>query len=295
VVAPVNFGKGLAARANRSSRLAAYNAWHMWHQHLFNLLSRAWHSSVGSLGSTTLAIVFAAIIFLGIQALKTYRNRHSMQEFWRTHWKENIRDGVIVTACVWAILFSWNVSKTVYEDHVGLVTANTMLSVKNRELEDANQKLREPSKPADREPSSQKLPRLRIQDKNGPLNGRVLYRDEQGNLNFPDPLQIKNIGSLSTQHVAVRVSFSEVVALTVMQFWQSTGTGDEEFPFELYIGGPITIDPGERWICPPLAGKKVTQGDKPIIVRIKVFYGAVEPEQATFRIEKPKLHPALSP
>jgi hypothetical protein len=133
-----------------------------------------------------------------------------------------------------------------------------------------------------------KKPRLRIEDRNGPLNGRIIYMDEQGNLNFPDPLWIKNIGNLATQTINLRVSFSEVVALSVRQRWESTGTGNDDFPFELWVGGPIVIDIGDRWWMPTLAGKKAIQNDKPIVVKVRAFCGTEEPSQAIFRIEKPK-------
>jgi hypothetical protein len=141
-------------------------------------------------------------------------------------------------------------------------------------------------------PTPRKEPRLRIEDKNGPLNGRTIYMDEQGNLNFPDPLWLKNIGNLNTQTVSIRVSFSEVVALTVRQKWDSTGTGNDDFPFELWIGGPVVVDVGDRWWLPTLAGKRAIQSDKPIVVKVRAFCGTEEPSQAVFRLEKPKPRPS---
>jgi hypothetical protein len=111
-----------------------YNFSPMWIHHLLHLLGRAWHSSVNSLGNTTLTIVFAAAVFLAIQILKTIRKRGNVREFWRTHWKENIRDGAIVTVCAWFILFSCNVGNTIYQDHLDLVVANAALVAKNKQL-----------------------------------------------------------------------------------------------------------------------------------------------------------------
>jgi hypothetical protein len=132
-----------------------------------------------------------------------------------------------------------------------------------------------------------KTPHLNILYKKEPLNGKVFYFDAQKNLNLPDPIQIRNTGTLSTQRIGVRVSFSEVVALSARPFWDSSGTGDDRFPFELWVYGPVVLDPGENWLVPSLVGRKAIEGDKPIIVKVRVFYGSPEPAQAIFRIEKP--------
>lgn len=117
-----------------TGKAGVYNARPMWIHHLVHLLGRAWHSSVNSLGNTTLTVVFAAAVFLAIQILKTIRKRGNVREFWRTHWRENIRDGTIVTACAWFILFSYNVGETIYQDHLDLVAANAVLLTKNKQL-----------------------------------------------------------------------------------------------------------------------------------------------------------------
>jgi hypothetical protein len=142
----------------------------------------------------------------------------------------------------------------------------------------------------------ERKPELRVEDKDGPLNGRVIYMGQQSDLNFPDPLWVRNVGNGSTQAISIRVSFSEVVDLTVRAGgWQSTGTGSDEFPFELWIGGPITIDPQERYWLPTLQGKRAVQSDRAIIVKIKAFCGTEEPTQAIFRLEKPKPQSQVSP
>jgi hypothetical protein len=130
-------------------------------------------------------------------------------------------------------------------------------------------------------------PRPHVIDKLGPINGRVFYQDEAGNLNFPDPLSIRNDGDLSTQQVSVHVYFSEVVALSVRQFWESTGTGDDRFPFELWVRANLQLSPGETWKIPTLQGKRANiEWVKPIVVKMEVFYGAPKPEVVVFRIEK---------
>jgi hypothetical protein len=131
------------------------------------------------------------------------------------------------------------------------------------------------------------FPRMQVEDSHGPVNGRVFYQDDAGNLNYPDPLSLRNIGSLPTQQLAVHVYFSEVVALSVRPFWESTGTGYDEFPFELWVRANLQLNPREKWNIPTLQGKRANIAwVKPITVKMEVFYGAPKPEVVTFRIEK---------
>src|SRR6266852_4247725 len=117
-------------------------------------------------------------------------------------------------------------------------------------------------------------PRMQVEDSHGPVNGRVFYQDDAGNLNFPDPLSIRNIGGVSTQQLAVHVYFSEVVALSVRQYWESTGTGYDEFPFKMWVRANIQLNPREKWNIPTLQGKRANIARvKPIIVKMEVFYG----------------------
>jgi hypothetical protein len=120
------------------------------------------------------------------------------------------------------------------------------------------------------------------------VNGKNFYQDDAGNLNFPDPLYVRNVGQIAIQQqIAVHVYFSEVVALTVRQFWESTGTGYDEFPFALWIRSTSTLNPREKWTIPTLQGKRANlTWTKPIIVKMEVFCGNPKPETVIFHIEK---------
>lgn len=136
-------------------------------------------------------------------------------------------------------------------------------------------------------PPRQPIPKLQVEDRRGAINGRVFYQDEAGNLNLPDPLYIRNIGPIPIQQIAVHVYFSEVVALTVRPTWESTGTGYDDFPFELWVRDYISLSPKEKWTVPTLQGKRANiEWTKPIIVKMEVFCGNPKPEKVIFYVEK---------
>ena len=45
------------------------------------------------------------------------------------------------------------------------------------------------------------LPRMRVEDAKGPLNGRTIFQSDAGDLNFPDPLWVRNVGSIQAHQV----------------------------------------------------------------------------------------------
>ncbi len=87
-------------------------------QHLSHLLAASWSSLVASLGTTTLAIGLAASTFFLPLVLMALRNGIASVRF---HISQNLRDGLILTAIFWSLLYAWNVAKTVYIDHQLLV------------------------------------------------------------------------------------------------------------------------------------------------------------------------------
>jgi hypothetical protein len=133
----------------------------------------------------------------------------------------------------------------------------------------------------------EKTPKLHISDNGGPLNGRVFQEDEKGNIDLP-VLRLTNVGNLAVQQASIRVYFSQAVVNVAGPTYQPTPSDDPRLPFELYLGGAIQINPGEPWSMPPLTLRRAVASENPIFVKIKVFYGALVPEQATFRIEKRK-------
>ena len=133
----------------------------------------------------------------------------------------------------------------------------------------------------------EKIPKPQLVDKSGSVSGRVFYQDDAGDLNFPDPLYVKNVGNTLIQQVSVYLYFSEVVDLRVRRLWDSTGTGSDQFPFELWTQGNSRLSPEEKWLIPTIQGRRANiNWAKPIIVKMEVFYGADKPEITIFRIEK---------
>jgi hypothetical protein len=140
-------------------------------------------------------------------------------------------------------------------------------------------------------------PRLIILGKNKPLDGKVFYLDTQHELNIPFPLQVKNVGNLATMRpVTMNVSLSEVVNMYGQTMWRNMSNGgSSDFPsvFETECEKPV-IDAQDTCDFRALVGRKIMNWDKPVTVRIRAFYGAEKPAQATFHIEPPKPHPEPS-
>ncbi len=119
----------------------------MWFSHLLSLLHRAWQTLVSALGTTTLAVIIAVAVFLVTQLIKLRRQGYTgMKE----NWKSNLRDGVFITAAVWAALFGGSLVKTIYDDHQNLVNANQkktgIISDQKQTIEQLEAKLKEQPK-----------------------------------------------------------------------------------------------------------------------------------------------------
>jgi hypothetical protein len=72
---------------------------------LWELVKRAWDSSVASMGTTTLA-VSAGVVFALYRALIEWRKNG-----WagvKNHWGENLKYGLIMAMCWWGLLFSYH-------------------------------------------------------------------------------------------------------------------------------------------------------------------------------------------
>jgi hypothetical protein len=113
----------------------------MWH-HLISLLSQSGQSFLAALGTTGLGWWVQGIIWFAATEIVTYlviwgmRGKIAM----KTHAAENFRIGfyiwLIVMVCVYGPIFGWKVVKTVYNDHIELVSANEKLVAENGTLID---------------------------------------------------------------------------------------------------------------------------------------------------------------
>src|ERR1700690_1625 len=85
---------------------------------LMGLLGRAWASLLGSMGTTTMAIVVGLLVVpLLVALIKLLRQGPASM---RQAWKENLRDTVVVTMAVWLLLFAYHllyrVPRDIYRD-----------------------------------------------------------------------------------------------------------------------------------------------------------------------------------
>jgi hypothetical protein len=113
-----------------------------WQPHFWKLLHRSWEFLVAWMGTTTPGIVVSVAVLIFVLAVSTYSNlsskyaRYSVVALWDAA-KDSVRP-VLVTAVVttlaWIILFAIFVGKAVYQDHMGLVSAKTVLKEENNKI-----------------------------------------------------------------------------------------------------------------------------------------------------------------
>ena len=96
--------------------------------HFVKLLHRIWTVWLSQMSSSTPAQVFAACVFVLTQIFKSLRNLRDggrfsfdkLKQFWRDHWKGNIRDGLLAILVVGALDGAWLTVKVIYDDHQAL-------------------------------------------------------------------------------------------------------------------------------------------------------------------------------
>lgn len=88
------------------------------------ILWQAFLSLLGVLGTTGYAILVAAFIFVLTLIIKLLR--HGIDAM-RQHWKENLKDGVVVTLAVWVLMLILSFTRTIYENHRILSSSNETL------------------------------------------------------------------------------------------------------------------------------------------------------------------------
>ncbi len=95
--------------------------------------------------------------------------------------------------------------------------------------------------------------------------------------------QIKLTGTSST-NVSVRLYLS--APLNSTSRWQETTSDEPRFPTALWDGAVLPVSPQETWNTAPLTGAFKGDIKYPINAKLKVFYGADKPSEATFTINK---------
>src|ERR1700693_511769 len=107
--------------------------------HFFNLLLPAWANLLASLGTTTLAIVLFTLAFpvvtFAVTVFYLYK-RHPPETLnaYITGSFTPTATGFMVGLFFLSILFGWNIVKTVYNDHEGLVETTQTLQTANAGL-----------------------------------------------------------------------------------------------------------------------------------------------------------------
>ena len=127
-----------------------------------------------------------------------------------------------------------------------------------------------------------KVPVLQILYEGTELDQKVITvkAPTGGVLQFSE-IQLKNTGSRATEFVSVRVLLGG--AIDAGAEWQSTPSGDKDFPAAAFFGGPYHISPQETWTLPRFFG--VVKGALPedMPVKLQAFYGQERPAEARRR------------
>jgi len=132
--------------------------------------------------------------------------------------------------------------------------------------------------------------RLVITDGRGQLNGRVIYWDKDGNAGLQNNLELTNLGAAPASYYSVRMYFSTSVNLTsqILNAWQVLNDSNPRFPIQAWTGGNNQISPEETWTLPVFSLRREGNGDKPVSVKVLIYYGAPKPTQVFFTIENAK-------
>ena len=98
-----------------------------------------WHAllSLPSVFGTTWASILVTILIFVLTLIFKMR-RYGINAV-KTHWKENIKDGMVVTLIVWSSLFVLNFTKTIYDNHRILLSSNKDLRAEIEKLQVDNQ------------------------------------------------------------------------------------------------------------------------------------------------------------
>lgn len=96
----------------------------MWHNFI-DLVRLIWSAWLTQMSSSTPAQVFGASVFVLTQVFKSLRNLsedgqiswHKLKQFWRDHWRANVRDGALAVLVVGMVDAAWLTVNTVYVQH----------------------------------------------------------------------------------------------------------------------------------------------------------------------------------
>src|SRR3990172_10504706 len=101
-----------------------------------SMLWQSFFSLLGALGTTAYAILVAVAIFILPLIIKI--SRHGIKAM-KQHWKENLKEGVVVTLIVWGLMVVLIFTKTIYENHRILSSSNDALKAELNKYRSDNQ------------------------------------------------------------------------------------------------------------------------------------------------------------
>jgi len=78
-------------------------------------------------GTNWIAILVTVLIFVLTLFIKMRRTSFNAVKI---HWKENLKDGIVITLIVWVFVFAFNITKTIYDNHRNLINSNKSLQTK---------------------------------------------------------------------------------------------------------------------------------------------------------------------
>lgn len=122
-----------------------------------NMLWQALLSLPNVFGTTWVAILVTALILLLTLIVKM--RRHGIIAV-KTHWKENLKDGIVITIIVWGFVFALNFTKTIYENHRSLTNSNKSLGAEIEKIQSEKQALLKTRK--QEAPNRQQIPPINV-------------------------------------------------------------------------------------------------------------------------------------
>jgi hypothetical protein len=126
---------------------------------------------------------------------------------------------------------------------------------------------------------------IQISYENGNLDKRTITLANSLSVQLSE-FHLKNSGGRVTGAVSARLYFSKQIATA--GFWQPTPSDEQGFPVAFYISGglaSILINPQETWNLAQFQGTLPQAPADPISAKLKIFYGARNPEEAEFAIQ----------
>ncbi len=138
-----------------------------------------------------------------------------------------------------------------------------------------------------------KKPLLTISDSQGLLDGQMFEVSQNSPIPFY-PIFLKNIGDKRTDPISVQLSLSSDIFMNGNDEWMRTATDDKIFPFSYYSSTVISsrtmgvgIAPQETWSLQGdnFGSRIYAIGTNAVSCKLKVFYGADKPAEASFTIK----------